>query len=82
MTCSGMADVGSPSSFRAEPLQGVVRKCEADASGLHGDLPGASARRLNKADLSGIQAEGSVLHFKAAGVQTYVEHFTARNFVS
>ena len=39
MTCFGMADVGSSSSFQAEPLQGVVRICEADASGLHGDLP-------------------------------------------
>lgn len=39
-----MADVGSPSSFPAEPLQGVVRKCEADASGLHGVLPWASYR--------------------------------------
>ena len=48
MICSGMANVGSPSSFQAEPLQGVVRKCEADASRLHGDLPwlvpGDSAR--------------------------------------
>ena len=39
MTCFGMADVGSPSSFKAEPLQGVVREYEAEASGLHGDLP-------------------------------------------
>ena len=39
MTCFGMANVGSPSSFQAEPLQGVAREYEAEAPGLHGDLP-------------------------------------------
>ena len=33
MTCFGMADVGSPSSFQAEPLHGVVGEYEAEASG-------------------------------------------------